>query len=159
MRETEGPQIQPRVRSLGFTLIEIMAVVLIIGLLSTIVGVSIFAQVDKGRVTTAAAQIRNLENVLELYRMDNAHYPTTDQGLEALVSESGISPAPINFPRGGYIQKGRVPKDPWGNPFEYEQPGQNNPESFDLWSFGGDGQPGGDGANADVGNWYEGEGI
>ena len=159
MREAEGPQIQPRVRSLGFTLIEIMAVVLIIGLLSTIVGVSIFAQVDKGRVTTAAAQIRNLENVLELYRMDNAHYPTTDQGLEALVSESGISPAPINFPRGGYIQKGRVPKDPWGNPFEYEQPGQNNPESFDLWSHGGDGQPGGDGANADVGNWYEGEGI
>jgi general secretion pathway protein G len=159
MREAEGPQIQPRIRSLGFTLIEIMAVVLIIGLLSTIVGVSIFAQVDKGRVTTASAQISNLEAVLELYRMDNAHYPTTDQGLQALVSPSDVSPVPMNFPQGGYIQKGRVPNDPWGSPYQYEQPGQNNPESFDLWSYGADGQAGGDGVNADVGNWFNDAGV
>ena len=144
MSETEGQQIQPRRRSRGFTLIEIMAVVLIIGLLSTIVGVSIFAQVDKGRVTTAAAQISNLEAVLELYRMDNAHYPTTEEGLDALVTSTSK-----------YIQKKRIPLDPWGNSYEYEQPGQNNPESFDLWSFGADGQSGGDGVNADVGNWYD----
>ena len=144
MREAEAQQTAPGRRSRGFTLIEIMAVVLIIGLLSTIVGVSIFAQVDKGRVTTAAAQISNLEAVLELYRMDNANYPTTEEGLEALVTSSSK-----------YIQKRRIPPDPWGNPYLYEQPGQNNPESFDLWSHGADGQAGGEGVNADVGNWYE----
>jgi len=144
MFEDEGQQLQPRRSSRGFTLIEIMAVVLIIGLLSTIVGVSIFAQVDKGRITTAAAQISNLEAVLELYRMDNAHYPTTEEGLDALVTSTSK-----------YIQKKRIPLDPWGNSYEYEQPGQNNPESFDLWSFGADGQSGGDGVNADVGNWYD----
>jgi general secretion pathway protein G len=140
-------------RNAGFTLIEIMAVVLIIGLLSTIVGVSIFSQVDKGRITAAAAQISNLEAVLELYRMDNAHFPTTEQGLEALVSESSSSPEPRNFPRGGYLQKGRIPVDPWGNSYEYEQPGQNNSYSFDLWSLGADGKPGGEGVDADLGNW------
>jgi general secretion pathway protein G len=144
MPEAEEPQIQRRKRSRGFTLIEIMAVVLIIGLLSTIVGVSIFAQVDKSRVTTASAQISSLEGVLELYRMDNANYPTTEEGLEAMLVESGK-----------YLQKKRIPPDPWGNPYQYEQPGQNNPESFDLWSLGADGQSGGEGVNADVGNWFD----
>ena len=134
----------------GFTLIEIMAVVLIIGLLSTIVGVSIFAQVDKGRITATSVQISNLESVLELYRMDSARYPTTEQGLDALVNEPDDA---RNYPPGGYLQKKRVPEDPWGNPYQYEQPGQNNPESYDLWSYGGDGNPGGEGANADIGNW------
>ena len=144
MREAEGQPLPLRRRARGFTLIEIMAVVLIIGLLSTIVGVSIFAQVDKGRVTTASAQISNLEAVLELYRMDNANYPTTEEGLEVLVTSTSK-----------YIQKRRIPPDPWGNPYEYEQPGQNNPESFDLWSHGADGQAGGEGVNADVGNWFD----
>jgi general secretion pathway protein G len=137
----------------GFTLIEIMAVVLIIGLLSTIVGVSIFAQVDKGRITAARTQIANLESVLELYRMDNAKYPTTEQGLDALINEAEDA---RNFPPGGYLQKRRIPEDPWGNPYEYEQPGQNNTHSFDLWSYGADGKPGGDGVDADIGNWDEG---
>jgi general secretion pathway protein G len=137
----------------GFTLIEIMAVVLIIGLLSTIVGVSIFAQVDKGRVAAAVAQISNLESVLELYRMDSARYPTTEQGLEALINEPDGA---RNFPPGGYLQKRRIPEDPWGNIYEYEQPGQNNSYSFDIWSFGADGKSGGDGVDADIGNWAEG---
>lgn len=133
----------------GFTLIEIMAVVLIIGLLSTIVGVSIFQQVDKGRVTAARAQISNLEAVLELYRMDNAHFPTSEQGLQALIT----APAEArNYPAGGYIKKG-LPVDPWGNPYQYESPGQNNPESFDLWSYGADGQAGGEDVDRDLGNW------
>ena len=136
----------------GFTLIEIMAVVLIIGLLSTIVGVSIFAQVDKGRITATRVQIANLESVLELYRMDNAHYPTTEQGLDALVNEPSDA---RNFPPGGYLRK-RLPKDPWGNPYEYEQPGQNNSHAFDLWSYGADGEPGGEDVDADIGNWDDG---
>jgi len=154
MPETVGRDPVAQVyRSAGFTLIEIMAVVLIIGLLSTIVGVSIFAQVDKGRVTSASVQIANLESVLELYRMDNAHYPTTEQGLDALVNEPDGAK---NFPPGGYLQKRRIPEDPWGNPYEYEQPGQNNAHSFDLWSYGADGKPGGEGVDADIGNWDEG---
>ncbi|MBW2715026.1 MAG: type II secretion system major pseudopilin GspG [Deltaproteobacteria bacterium] len=151
MLETAERKQDVQVRNLaGFTLIEIMAVVLIIGLLSTIVGVSIFAQVDKGRITATSVQISNLESVLELYRMDSARYPTTEQGLDALVNEPDDA---RNYPPGGYLQKRRVPEDPWGNPYEYEQPGQNNPDSYDLWSYGGDGNPGGDGANADIGNW------
>jgi general secretion pathway protein G len=154
MPETTGRDPIVRTHSnAGFTLIEIMAVVLIIGLLSTIVGVSIFAQVDKGRVTSASVQISNLESVLELYRMDNARYPTTEQGLDALVHEPDGAK---NFPPGGYLQKRHVPDDPWGNPYEYEQPGQNNTHSFDLWSYGADGKPGGDGVDADIGNWDEG---
>jgi general secretion pathway protein G len=137
----------------GFTLIEIMAVVLIIGLLSTIVGVSIFAQVDKGRITATSVQIANLESVLELYRMDNANYPTTEQGLDALVNDPGDA---RSYPQGGYLQKGRVPQDPWGNPYEYEEPGQNNPHSFDIWSFGADGKSGGEGVDAEIGNWHDG---
>jgi general secretion pathway protein G len=125
-----------RRRSGAFTLIEIMAVVIIIGLLTTIVGAAIFQQVDKGRVTTARAQISNLEGVLELYRMDNGRFPTTDQGLP-----------------GGYLQGGKVPLDPWGAPYYYESPGQNNEHSFDLWSSGADGAAGGEGVDADIANW------
>ena len=156
MPENAGREqvIQARVNA-GFTLIEIMAVVLIIGLLSTIVGVSIFAQVDKGRITAASVQIANLESVLELSRMDSARYPTTEQGLDALINEPNDA---RSYPPGGYLQKRRVPEDPWGNPYEYEQPGQNNPHSFDLWSHGADGNPGGDGVDADIGNWHEGGG-
>jgi len=153
MRETVEREQTVRIRSnAGFTLIEIMAVVLIIGLLSTIVGVSIFAQVDKGRVTSTSVQISNLESVLELFRMDNARYPTTEEGLDALINAPDGA---RNFPPGGYLQKRRIPEDPWGNPYEYEQPGQNNTHSFDLWSYGADGKPGGDGVDADIGNWEQ----
>ncbi len=98
----------------GFTLIEIMAVVMIIGLLSSLVGYAVFQQVDKGRMVAAEAQISNLEGVLELYRMDNARFPTTEQGLDALVHRSSTSPEPRHFPAGGYLNGGRVPVDPWG---------------------------------------------
>ena len=141
-----------RVRA-GFTLIEIMAVVLIIGMLSGIVGFAVFQQVDKGRMAAAKAQLSNLESVLELYRMDNARFPTTEQGLEALVRRSSVAPEPRNFPQGGYLKGGRVPVDPWGEPYLYESPGQNNRHSFDLWSLGADQAPGGEGIDADIGNW------
>jgi general secretion pathway protein G len=139
----------------AFTLIEIMAVVIIIGLLTTIVGAAIFSQVDKGRVTTARAQINSLEGVLELYRMDNGRFPSTEQGLEALVRVPSGDPPIRNYPPGGYLKGGRVPVDPWSNPYNYEAPGQNNPHSFDIWSLGADGNSGGQGVEADIGNWYE----
>ena len=142
-----------RARQAGFTLIEIMAVVLIIGLLSTLVGVAIFAQVDKARVTAAQTQIRQLEGALETYRMDNSRYPSTEQGLEALVREPTGEPVPRNYQPGGYLRGGAVPLDPWSEPYQYRSPGDHNPHSFDLWSLGADNTPGGDGIDADVGNW------
>jgi len=140
-------------RRRGFTLIEIMAVVLIIGLLSTLVGIAIFPQIDKARVSTARSQIKMLDAALESYRMDNAKFPTSDQGLRALVQPP---PDARNAPPGGsYLRERRVPEDPWGNAYQYESPGQRNPHSYDLWSFGADGSPGGSGVDADIGNWSE----
>lgn len=140
-------------RTGGFTLIEIMAVVLIIGMLSGIVGFAVFQQVDKARAVTARAQIDRLESSLELYNMDNGRFPNTDQGLEALISRPTSAPEPLNYQPGGYLKGGELPLDPWGNEFQYESPGVNNTDSFDLWSFGKDGVPGGEDLNADIGNW------
>jgi general secretion pathway protein G len=137
----------------GFTLIEIMAVVLIMGLLMGFVGVNVFSSVQRARSESASAQIKALEGALELYRMDNARYPTTEQGLDALVREPTGSPAPRNYPPDGYIAKNEIPLDPWGNPYEYESPGQHNLRGYDIWSHGADSTPGGESYDADIGNW------
>lgn len=137
----------------GFTLIEIMAVVLIMGLLMGIVGYNVFAQVDKARVQTTKASLSQLESALEFYRMDNARYPTSDQGLLALVEKPATSPEPRNYPAEGYLKRASALTDPWGAEFQYESPGQHNPHTFDLWSLGADGAPGGTEENADIGNW------
>jgi general secretion pathway protein G len=134
----------------GFTLIEIMAVVLIIGLLSTLVGLAIIPQIDKSRANTARAQMSMLEMALEAYRMANSRYPTAEQGLQALVDPP---PEARDYPEGGYLRKRQVPDDPWGNPFQYEAPGQYNRHAFDIWSYGADGEPGGEGVDADITNW------
>jgi len=136
----------------GFTLIEIMAVVLIIGLLSTLVGLAIFPQIDKARVNTARTQLSMLDSALEAYRMDNASFPTSEQGLTALISPPAEA---RNAQPGGYLRERRVPDDPWGHPFQYEFPGSHNQHGYDLWSFGADGSPGGEGTDADIGNWVE----
>jgi general secretion pathway protein G len=145
----------PRRRSAGFTLIEIMAVVLIIGLLSTLVGVAIFGQVDEARVKTARVQISQLESALEFYRLDNGRYPTSEQGLRALVERPAIAPEPRRWRPEGYLKGGAVPLDPWDEPYQYLQPGQNNPYTFDLWSLGADNQLGGEGVDAEIGNWAQ----
>jgi general secretion pathway protein G len=150
MRERTS-QARTRVaREGGFTLIEIMAVVLIIGLLSTLVGVAIIPQIDKARVNTAKTQIKMLDGALETYRMDNSRFPTTEQGLRAL-----IAPPPEARNQTSYLRERQVPADPWGNPYQYEAPGQHNRGAYDLWSFGADGAPGGEGVDADFGNWAE----
>jgi general secretion pathway protein G len=152
------PQPHPRPsrrRRRGFTLIEIMAVVLIIGLLGTIVGAVVFSQVDQARVTTAKTQIKQIEGALEFYRLDNGRYPTTDQGLEALVREPSIAPEPRNYRPEGYLHGGHVPLDPWSEPYQYQAPGDHNPHTFDLWSLGADNRPGGEGTDSDLGNWLE----
>ena len=137
----------------GFTLIEIMAVVVIMGFLMTLVGLAVFQQVDKARVTTARAKIVQLESALEFYRMDNAKYPTTEQGLIALIEQPQTEPQPRNYPAVGYLKRRDALEDPWGQPFRYESPGQHNAHSFDLWSLGADQSQGGEDINGDVGNW------
>jgi general secretion pathway protein G len=150
--ESQQPREACRRRD-GFTLIEIMAVVLIMGLLMAVVGVNIKAQIDKARLATAKAQITQLEAALEFYRMDNGRYPNSSQGLDALVNRPGGTPEPRNYPPGGYLKKKDALLDPWSEPFYYESPGSHNPHSFDLWTNGADGQTGGSDGNADIGNW------
>ncbi|HEC15837.1 MAG TPA: type II secretion system protein GspG [Sedimenticola sp.] len=133
----------------GFTLIEVMVVVVILSILAAIVVPKIMSRPDEARITRVQQDIRALSAALDLYRLDNFSYPTTDQGLEALVTRPGNLPNGARWKEGGYID--RVPKDPWGNPYNYLQPGTNG--EFDLYSLGADNAPGGEGVNADIGNW------
>jgi general secretion pathway protein G len=141
----------------GFTLIEIMAVVLIMGFLAGIVGVAVVAQIDKARVTTTKTQIKQLEAALTFFQMENGFFPGTDQGLEALVQRPTAGREPLSYRDGGYLQGGIVPLDAWQSPYQYESPGQIN-RDYDIWSLGADGVAGGSGVDADVGNWPEGDG-
>jgi general secretion pathway protein G len=140
-------------RALAFTLIEIMAVVLIMGLLIGLVGTSVFQQVSGARVGTTRAQLKSLEAALGFYQFDNGRFPTTEQGLDALVHKPTGAPEPRNWRTGGYIAGGALPKDAWGEEFRYESPGTHNTDSFDLWSLGADGAAGGADNDADIGNW------
>lgn len=135
----------------GFTLIEIMVVVVIIGILAGIVVPRIMDRPAEARITKARQDIRTLESQLNLYRLDNFRYPTTDQGLEALVEEPTSSPRPENWRP--YMD--RIPKDPWGNDYRYLQPGEHG--EIDIYSLGADGREGGEGDNADIGNWEQDE--
>ncbi|HVY83389.1 MAG TPA: type II secretion system major pseudopilin GspG [Steroidobacteraceae bacterium] len=133
----------------GFTLIEIMVVVVIIGLLAAVIVPQVVDKVDQARVTKAKQDIASLETALTMYRLDNSKYPTTDQGLAALVTQP-TDPSIRHWRPGGYIK--RISKDPWGNDYQYVYPGTHGGE-YDLYSLGADNQPGGDGTDADIGNW------
>lgn len=130
----------------GFTLIEIMVVVVIIGLLAAIVAPNLIGNIDKAAVTRAKGDIRSIETALNLYRLDNFRYPTTDEGLQALVTNPGEATARNWKP---YLNS--VPSDPWSNTYQYLYPGQQR--EFDVFSYGADGQEGGQDINADIGNW------
>ena len=132
----------------GFTLIEIMVVVVILGILAALVAPNVIRRIDDARITKAKQDIRAYETALNLYRMDNFRYPTTEQGLEALVKQPA-DPNIKNWKQGGYIQNMR--KDPWGNDYSYISPGAHG--DYDLFTLGADGQPGGEGQDADIGNW------
>ena len=139
---------QPLREQSGFTLIEIMVVVVIIGILASLVAPSVMRRIDEANVVKAKQDIRAYETALSLYRMDNFRYPTTDQGLKALV-EKPADPNVRNWKEGGYIQSMR--KDPWGNDYVFLSPGTRG--DYDIYTLGADGQPGGEGNDADIGNW------
>ncbi|WP_047045870.1 type II secretion system major pseudopilin GspG [Vibrio mexicanus] len=132
----------------GFTLLEVMVVVVILGILASFVVPNLLGNKEKADQQKAITDIVALENALDMYRLDNSVYPTTDQGLEALVTKPS-SPEPRNYRDGGYIR--RLPNDPWGNEYQYLSPGDNG--TIDIFTLGADGQEGGEGPNADIGNW------
>jgi general secretion pathway protein G len=138
-------------RRSGFTLIEILVVIIVIGLLAGLVGPRILGRVSEAKSATARTQIELLGVALDNYRLDNGAYPTSDQSLGALQEKPAREPIPINW-RGPYLKKA-IPQDPWGRPYTYRSPGEHNPSGYDLWTLGRDGQPGGDDDNADVSSW------
>ncbi|MBX3704692.1 MAG: type II secretion system major pseudopilin GspG [Steroidobacteraceae bacterium] len=139
-------------RESGFTLIEIMVVLVIIAILGALIGPQILGRVDEARVTAAKQDIQTLGTALDFYRMDNFRYPTTDQGLQALVKPPETEPFARNWRPEGYLKAREVPKDPWGNEYRYLFPG-NRGGAYDLYSLGADGELGGEGVDADIGSW------
>jgi len=135
----------------GFTLIEIMIVVVILALLAALVGPKILGRSDDAKIADAKVQIRNIESALKLYKLDNSVYPTTEQGLQALVAKPVVGQIPRNYRAEGYLDSKSVPQDPWKNDFIYLSPGEHG--DYDLCSLGTDGAKGGDGINADICSW------
>ncbi|QHL90847.1 type II secretion system major pseudopilin GspG [Sphingomonas changnyeongensis] len=133
----------------GFTLVELMVVIVIIGLLATIVAVNVLPAGDKAAMEKARADIATLEQALEMYRLDNLAYPQTTDGLKALVAPPPGLAQPQRYRPGGYVK--RLPDDPWGRPYLYAAPGTHGP--VDVWTLGADGKEGGEAENADIGNW------
>lgn len=131
----------------GFTLIELMVVLVIIGVLAALIVPNVLERADDARITAAHTDVNNLMQALKLYRLDNQRYPTTEQGLQALVTKPTTEPVPQNWKP--YLDK--LPNDPWGRPYQYINPGVKG--EVDVMSYGADGQPGGEGKNADIGSW------
>ena len=133
----------------GFTLLEIMVVVTILGLLAAFIVPNVIGQGEKAKADLAKANMASIANALDMYKLDNHNYPSTQQGLEALVSKPSGNPQAKNWNKDGYLK--RLPIDPWGNPYQYLAPGTKG--AFDLYSLGADGKQGGSDLNADIGNW------
>jgi general secretion pathway protein G len=138
----------------GFSLIEILVVLVIMGLLISVVAPTVLNRADEARVQKVFADFNSIETALKIYRLDNYVYPITEQGLEALVAPSNLEPVPRNFKPGGYLSE--VPRDPWGRPYLYLQPGEQG--EVDIYSLGADGLSGGEEQNADIGNWIKPQG-
>lgn len=133
----------------GFTLLEVMVVVVILGILAMLVVPKIISRPDEARVIAARQDVAALLQALRLYHLDNQHYPATEQGLQALIVKPTAEPVPRNWKAGGYLD--RLPDDPWGRPLQYLNPGQHG--DIDVYSLGADGAPGGEGNDADIGSW------
>jgi general secretion pathway protein G len=144
-----SPREVPAKRFAGFTLLEVMIVVVILGILAALVVPKIISRPDEARVIAARQDVASIMQALKLYRLDNLRYPRTEQGLQALTEKPSTAPVPPNWKLGGYLE--RLPKDPWGNPYQYLNPGLHG--EIDVYSLGADGTPGGEGTDADIGSW------
>ncbi len=141
-----------RRKEAGFTLIELMIVIVILALLATIVTPRIMDRLEKAEKTTAIVQIKNFEGALKLFKLDNGFYPSTEQGLKALVEKPTTGKIPKNWKEGGYLEAKKIPLDPWETPYIYISPGVHNKE-YDIVSYGADGVEGGEGNDADIQSW------
>ena len=135
----------------GFTLIELMVVIVILGILAGLIIPRIMGRPDEARRAKARIQLEAIETALKLYKLDNGNYPATEQGLQALVEAPSVGTLPKNWRQGGYLERGKVPKDPWDNDYVYLCPGVHG--EYDLSSYGADGQPGGEDKNKDINSW------
>jgi len=142
---------QLKTGSPGFTLIEVMVVIVILGILAMYIAPKIMERPEEARQVKAKIDIASLETALKLYKLDSGMYPTTEQGLQALITKPETSPIPKNWSPQGYLDKSKVPKDPWKNDFIYIAPGLKSP--YDIISYGADGVQGGEGSNKDIHNW------
>ena len=142
-------QRKPSRNARGFTLIEVMVVIVIIAILAALIVPRVMSRPDEARVTAAKQDIGAISQALKLYKLDNMRYPTTEQGLQALVKKPGTAPVPENWKGNGYLEK--LPKDPWGTPYKYLQPGLHG--DVDVMSFGANREAGGEGSDADIGSW------
>lgn len=137
-------------RERGFTLLEVMVVVVILGILAALVVPKVISRPEEARVMAAKQDIASLMQALKLYRLDNHRYPATEQGLQALATQPTVTPYAPNWKAGGYVE--RLPRDPWGHPYQYLNPGLRS--EIDIFSLGADGTPGGEGMDADIGSWF-----
>jgi general secretion pathway protein G len=135
----------------GFTLIEIMVVIVILALLAALVGPKLMGRTDDAKITDARVQIKNIETALKLYKLDTGTYPATEQGLQALISKPTVGVIPKNYKDGGYLESKKMPTDPWGTDYLYVSPGEHG--DYDLFSYGADGAKGGEGKNIDITSW------
>jgi len=144
-------QFEDKKNERGFTLIELMVVIVILGILAGLIIPRIMGRPDEARAAKAGMQIESMETALKLYKLDNGDYPTTEQGLQALVEPPAVGSMAKNWRQGGYLEKGKLPKDPWDRDFIYISPGAHG--DFDLSCLGADGEPGGEGKNKDINSW------
>ncbi len=135
----------------GFTLIEVLVVIFILSILAAIVTPRLIGRTDDARIAEAKLQIKNFETALKLFKIDNGFYPSTEQGLEALIEKPTTGRIPQNYREGGYLEQKRIPLDPWGNPYIYLSPGIHG--EYDIISYGADGKEGGEGKDSDITNW------
>jgi general secretion pathway protein G len=149
--KSNKPHLRAILTNHGFTLIELMVVIVILGILAGLIVPRIMSRPEEAKRIKAKMQIQSLETALKLYKLDNGFYPDTEQGLAALVVTPEYGRIPQNWRSGGYLEKGRVPKDPWGNDFIYLSPGANS--EFDIISYGADGVAGGEDEGADINSW------
>jgi general secretion pathway protein G len=136
----------------GFTLLEILGVLTLLAAIIALVAPNVIKQTQKGQIKAAQAQVNSIKTILNSYYMDNSVYPTTEQGLKALYEKPTAPPVPENW-NGPYLEEKKIPKDPWGRDIKYLCPGTHNPDKFDVYTFGSDNAEGGEGSNADYGNW------